>query len=72
MKFTLSMGILVFATAIILLCSFATIVTSVAADIDSGLHRAKDNVCANDPVGKGCQQICKFVNCGGLEVKNSN
>jgi hypothetical protein len=52
MEFTLSMGILVFATAIILLCSFAIIVTSAAADIDSGLHRAKDNVCANDPLAK--------------------
>ena len=74
MKFAPNMGILVLATAIILslLCSFATIINSVFADIDSGLNRAKNNVCANDHSGKGCRQICKFVNCLGLGVKNGD
>jgi hypothetical protein len=74
MKFAPCTGILIFATATILslLCLFATIVSSVSADIDSGLNRAKNNVCANDHSVKGCQQICKFVNCVGLGVKNGD
>jgi hypothetical protein len=75
MKLAPSTGILILATAITLLsflCSFAIIVGSAyAAQSGSGLSKAEENTCGRDHE-IACQQICGFIRCAGLEVKNGD